>query len=44
MAYLVSKKNESFVWPLPSTCAMIEIMFSRMRCESKRLNSNGFYI
>ena len=40
MAYLVCKKKLSLVYPDPSTCAIVEIMPSLMRCESKMDSSS----
>ena len=38
MAYLVCKKKLSLVWPEPRTCAMVEIIPSLIKWESKMLN------
>jgi len=44
IAYLVSRKKLSFVCPLPSTCAIIDIILSLIRCESNRPSSRGLLI
>ena len=44
MAYLVCRKKLSLVWPEPRTCAIIEIMFSLMRCESNSERTIGAFM
>ena len=39
MAWRVCRKKLSLVYPEPSTCAIVEIIPSRIRCESKMLSS-----
>jgi len=44
MAYLVLKKKLSLVCPVPKTYAIMEIMPSRIKCESKNCISMGVFM